>query len=91
MKVTWEEALERLEIEPDYDPGGGPCPCVHTFLDGGTALLGAHWSLDDVKAAADDYGIEESGPSATAMHHGLVILTDNIGPLFLATKQEAET
>ena len=44
--VSIEDALARLVIQTDYDAGSGPGPCVHTFREGGPALIGAHWSLD---------------------------------------------
>lgn len=49
--IQVEEALGRLAIVPDYDPGGGegPGPCVHTFT-GGPILLGAHHRVDAIRA-----------------------------------------
>jgi hypothetical protein len=90
VQVSWGEALTRLRVIPDYDPGGdeGPGPCVHTMLDGGVALLGAHWRLSQVEEAVQKWGCEESGPNATRAGHGLVILRDS-GPVFLETKRVA--
>jgi hypothetical protein len=48
-------------------------------------LIGAHWTVSDVRALMEQYGVEEAGPQATAMKHGLVV-TDNHGPLFIETK-----
>lgn len=46
-----DAAIERLQVVPDYDPGGGegPGPCVHTFT-GGPFLIGAHHRLNEVRA-----------------------------------------
>ena len=82
--MTVTEALARLRIIPDYDAGDGPGPHVHTFRSTAIALLGAHWSLEQIKASIERYGIEESGPQATTLKHGLVIIDDR-GPVFLET------
>jgi hypothetical protein len=87
VEVSLDDATKRLEVIPDYDPGDGAGPCVHTFLSGGLGLLGAHWKLDKIRALIEEHGVEESGEQAKAMRHGLVILRDGEPPLFLATKQ----
>lgn len=84
MRLTVDEAIARLRIKPDYDPGSGPGPCVHTFRDAGGALIGAHHRLDDLRARMEQHGVEESGPDATSAGHGLVVV-DHVGPLFLET------
>ena len=86
VPVPIEEAIARLDVIPDYDPGGdeGPGPCVHTVRPSGPILLGAHWRLAQVRAAIERHGVEESGPQATRMGHALVLF-DEKGPLFLAT------
>lgn len=72
--VAVDEAIRRLAVIPDYDPGDGPKPCVHTLADSPIGLLGAHWSVDAARAFMEEHGVEESGPSATAMQHGLVVV-----------------
>src|SRR4030095_15959153 len=90
VPVPLDTALERLEVIPDYDPGGGegPGPCVHTFRPAGLRLLGAHCRLAQVRAAIERYGVEESGPEATRMGHALVLF-DQKGPVFLAARSAA--
>ena len=82
--VNPKVALGRLKVIPDYDPGDGPKPCVHTFLAAGGVLVGAHWSVKEVKRAMKRYGVEEAGEQATAMHHGLAIMEPG-RPIFLET------
>lgn len=50
--ISVDEAIDRLAVVPDYDPGGegGPGPCVHSFATaGGIGLIGAHLRLDEVR------------------------------------------
>jgi hypothetical protein len=90
VAVSFDEAVAMLAITEDYDPGGteGPGPCVHTFRSTPLGLLGAHWRLESLKAAMEQFGVERSGEMAVGMRHGLV-LTDDTGPLFLETKSPA--
>ncbi len=74
--VPVDEAMKRLAVQPDYDCGNGPEPCVHTYADSAIALIGAHWSLPDVRAFFEQWGVEESGESAQAMRHGLVVVAE---------------
>lgn len=84
--IPIEDAIARLAVLPDYDPGGGPGPCVHTFrMPAAGILLGAHWPIDAVRTAMEKFGVEESGPLAAEANHGLVLI-DAAGPLFLETK-----
>lgn len=85
--VAVEEALDRLAVVEDYDPGDGEQPCVHTFRSTAIALLGAHWSVEDARAAFEKYGVAEAGEQAKAMNHGLVVIDDG-GPVFFETKQD---
>lgn len=85
VAVPVDEAMERLEVIPDYDPGDGPGPCVHTFAQSAFALLGAHWSLSSVREFFEKHGVEEAGPEATAMRHGLVVVGDG-RTIFFETK-----
>lgn len=78
--LTYEQAVARL---PDAQR-------IHTFRSSPLALLGANWErpalLDALRSAKT---IEEAGPEASAMHHGLV-LWDERGPLFIETRKEEE-
>lgn len=76
-RVSVEEAMERLAVQPDYDCGNGPEPCVHTFVLSRIGLLGAHWDLPSVEAFMREWGVQEAGPAATDMHHGLVVVAEN--------------
>ncbi len=68
-----EEAMSRLAIE-DQDYGDGPEPCVHTFVQPAASIcVGADWALADVRAEFERHGVEEAGPTAQAMNHGLVV------------------
>ncbi len=81
--IPVDEAMKRLKIIPDYDAGDGPEPCVHTFRDTGVALLGAHWSVVDLRALMEKYGVEEAGDGARSMGHSLVVKDPD--PLFIET------
>lgn len=89
--VPFEQAIARLVVTPDYDPGGGggPGPCVHTLRQSSFALIGAHWRLDDVRALLERYGAEEAGEQASARGHALCVCDDR-GWLFLAARPAAE-
>lgn len=86
--LTVEEAMSRLVVVEDYDPGGteGPGPCVHTFRETPFAMLGAHWRVSDAKAAMEKYGVEEAGAQATAAGHGVVVIDDS-GPVFFEARK----
>lgn len=94
--VPLETAIEMLDVIPDYDPGGegGPGPCVHDFLTSSFGLLGAHMRLDEAVALMREHGVEEAGPTMTAMRHGLVVMEPgedgSVRPRFFATKAVAE-
>lgn len=51
VELTAAEAIERLSVIPDYDPGGeeGPGPCVHS-ITGPPLMIGAHHRLPAVEA-----------------------------------------
>jgi hypothetical protein len=83
--LSVEDALARLDIIEDYDPGDGPQPCVHTVRDAGFGLLGAHWSVANARKLMEKHGVSESGPQAQAGNHGVAVI-DEDGPLFFATK-----
>lgn len=70
--------VEQLEsILPDKDD-------VHTFMQGGFALIGADWSKDEVLKEAAEFSAELSGETATAMGHGAVIMSGR-GAVFVET------
>ena len=75
-RLTYEQAVAML---PDGEQ-------VHTFLDGGLALIGADWDREDVLALLRDGRPELSGEQATAMKHGLVAFRPT-GPVFIETRQ----
>lgn len=78
-----DEAIERLDVIEDYDSGGGPEPSVHTFRFK-TMMLGAHWSLDSVRRAFEQYEVVESPEFLRDIGHGLMIV-DDVGPVAFAT------
>lgn len=73
--ITFEEAINLL-------PEGA---MVHTFRQVGPVLLGADWERDSIIEAMRSAVVEETGPAAQAMHHGLAILEGG-RYLFIATK-----
>lgn len=88
--VPVEDALQCLDVIPDYDPGDGPKPCVHTLAESSFGLLGAHWDLDSVREFFERHGVEKSGQQATATGHGLVAVDrEQRRTIFFATKQAA--
>jgi hypothetical protein len=84
VAVSVDEALKRLAVVEDYDPGDGPKPCVHTFRSSAIGLLGAHWAVEKARQAMEKYGVTESGEQAQAMNHGLVVI-DDTSPVFFET------
>ena len=77
-EVDWSvplaEAVERLVITEDYDPGGvgGPRDCVHTLADG-PFMLGAHHDKLELVETMREKGVEDTGPDATAAGYALAI------------------
>lgn len=61
---------------------------IHTFLDGGVALIGADWNRDQILALLRTGNPELSGPAATGMGHGIVAFRngDRSKPVFIATR-----
>jgi hypothetical protein len=80
FEVSADDALAMLDVT-----GEGDDRRVHTFRQTGPILLGADWGFDELVEAIKEYGVEESGPGASGMHHGL-IMTDDRGEVFIATK-----
>jgi hypothetical protein len=62
--VPIEEAIERI----------GGDEMIHTFMGGGFGLLGADHERDGLIAKMRKHGVEDSGPSMSAMGHTLVIV-----------------
>ena len=87
--VPLDEAIERLVITEDYDPGGqgGPRDCVHTLADG-PFMLGAHHDKAELVETMREKGVENSGPDATAAGYALVIKDyfKTGAPLFIAAR-----
>jgi len=72
--ITKEQALSMLV---DGDP-------IHTFR-GQVVPIGADCPRASILAAMDKYAFELSGPTATAMGHGMVF-RDEHGVVFVETK-----
>jgi hypothetical protein len=89
VQVPIDDAVNRLAVIPDYDPGDGPKPCVHTFAQSAIGMLGAHWSVDKAREFMEAHGVEEAGEMATAMHHSLVVIGDG-RTIFFETQTERE-
>jgi hypothetical protein len=90
VPMTPDEAMTLLLVKPDYDAGDGPGPHVHTFRvskDMPSALRGAHWSVDDLRAEMTQHGVEETTDAALIkVGHNLVINRRPGDSLFLETK-----
>ena len=87
--VPVEDAMTRLAVVEGYDAGDGPERCVHTFVQSGFGLVGAHWSVSEAERAFREYGVEGAGEQACAMRHGLVVPNyKGRGPVFFETKDE---
>ena len=84
QELHLEEVMKLLAIrqEPDRE-------VVHTFVDGGIALIGADWSLEELRQQAARYPMQMAGPGATRMHHGVVLVRPDKdgGSVFLETKE----
>ena len=80
MKI--EDAMAKLNVIPDYDPGGGPTDCVHTFRTGSGIILGAHWTLKEAREAMEKHGVNEVPGFAG---HTIAVV-DDIGPVLFEAK-----
>lgn len=88
MIVEVATAIELLEVIDDYDPGDGdgPGPCVHSYR-GGMFLIGAHWKLDSVRAAFEQFGVSVSEDlRMTATGHWLAC-KDEAGWVYFAARK----
>lgn len=79
VSISVTEAVERLKVIDGF---------VHTFRSAPGFLIGADWPLDELRKAMEEYGVEEAGDMARAVHHNLVLI-DKVGPLFLETKSDS--
>ena len=77
--MTFEQAIALL---PEGDH-------IHTFRSSPGVLIGADWDRENLLLHMQKYPPELSGPAATAMHHGMVLIDEN-GPLFIATMHPKE-
>ena len=83
--VPIEEAIRRI----------GRKKHIHTFMQGGPAIIGADHDRQSLIVAMRKYGVEESGGQASAMGHRLVIVNYPVShgrttPLFIeATERSA--
>lgn len=75
--LTYDEAVALL---PDGDT-------IHTFLDGGVALIGADWDRSEVLTLlAETDRREVTGPGAQGVGHGLAAYRDG-EPVFIQARQ----
>jgi hypothetical protein len=80
------------EIKPlSYDEAVALLPDgerIHTFLDGGLALIGADWDRPAILALLREAGpeIEVTGPAAQSMGHGMAAYR-NGEPVFIETRR----
>ena len=63
---------------------------VHTFRNNTFALIGADWGRDELLKHMEKYKdtLQLSGPTATSMDHGIVLI-DPHGALFIETKKQS--
>lgn len=88
VPVATDEALAMLAVIEDYDAGGGPEPCVHSYRASEIGLIGAHWPVEKVRAVFEEYGVELAGEFMTAIGYGLAVI-DSTSPVFFATKDQS--
>ena len=60
---------------------------VHTFIGGGSLLVGCDWDREQVLKLADAGLCELAGPSAFGIKHGIVVF-DKGRATFVATKPD---
>lgn len=84
--VEIEVGMMMLELRQDDDG-----EVVHTFLSLPSILLGADWSVAEVRREAALWGgFVVAGPAATSLRHGLAIRRPESagGTVFLETREE---
>jgi hypothetical protein len=79
VKMTPEQAIALL-------PEG---ESIHTFRSSPGFMIGADWDREKLLLHIQKHPTELSGPMATDMHHGMVLIDEN-GPLFIATMHQKE-
>lgn len=78
--VTYERAVAMI----------GDGERIHTFRQPMAGMmLGADWDRAEMLRAIEKHGAELSGPLATGMKHGLLLI-DDLGPLFIETTGQKE-
>lgn len=79
--LSYDEAVSLLPYEDE----------IHTFINNGI-LIGANWSREDILDKLRKSTIELSGPTATAMGHGIAAYSVDEGKykelLFIETNAE---
>ena len=76
--LTYDEAVALL---PDGDT-------IHTYLDGGLAIIGADWKRSQVLELLEATNRREvTGRSAQSMGHGLAAFEADGTPVFIETRQ----
>ena len=76
--LTYDEAVALL---PDGDT-------IHTFLDGGLAIIGADWKRSQVLELLEATDRREvTGPSAQGYGHGLAAYRADGVPVFIETRK----
>lgn len=74
------EFSDAVRLLPDGDR-------IHTFMQGGPALVGADWDRSAVIDLLRDGEPELSGEMATSMGHGLVACRADGKPVFIETRK----
>jgi hypothetical protein len=76
--LTYDEAVALL---PDGER-------IHTYLDGGIALIGADWDRADILALLETTDRREvTGPEAQSAGHGLAAFRADGTPVFIETRK----
>jgi hypothetical protein len=79
-------ADDRIVLTPEQlDAMMPPGERVHTFMQGGPAIIGCDRDRSEILKAARERGAELSGKAATSMKHGAVIWAEDRTPVFVAT------
>jgi hypothetical protein len=90
VTLAYDEAVERLDVHVQEDGRR----TVHTYLESAFALLGADWDESSVLALLREADgredeadrIQETGPSAQKMRHGVAVRDDKRGMVFIAAR-----
>jgi len=84
--MSKDQKLISFEDAQQFLPEGEE---VHTFRQGGPALVGCHWDKKDLLKAMKQSSIEITGEMAQSMKHGLAI-QDKMGWLFIETARRTD-